>query len=285
MSMVLSRFSLFLILLATGGFIVYILRQRKSGFVWSYRILVAGFVVLTLHLFREYWILGTMPVLTLKSALCFFAWIIIGVYLVFQLRFRLMILGSFVSPLAAILMILSSAMPGGETAVRPIFKSLWLWIHVGTAFLGDGIFAVAFVAAIMYLIQESQIKRKRFGTLYSRLPSLQTLDSINHYSLLYGFPLLTVGMITGAIYAQHALGSYWRWDPKEVWSLITWLFYAALLHERIAVGWRGRRAAIMSILCFALLLFTFVGANVWLSDYHSFKSLEGSAGSWSKSSI
>ena len=93
---------------------------------------------------------------------------------------------------------------------------------------------------------------------------------------MLGFPFLTLGMITGAIYAQQALGNYWRWDPKEVWSLITWLAYAVLLHERIAVGWRGRKAAIMSIICFLILLFTFLGGSLWLSDYHSFSSLEGS---------
>jgi cytochrome c-type biogenesis protein CcsB len=146
------------------------------------------------------------------------------------------------------------------------------------SFLGDGMFAVTFIAGIMYLIQEYQIKNKKFGSLYARLPSLETLDSISRHSLMYGFPLLTIGMITGAIYAQHALGSYWRWDPKEVWSLITWLLYAALLHERLAVGWRGRRAAFMAIFAFLVLIFSFVGVSVWLSDYHSFRSLEGRIG-------
>jgi ABC-type transport system involved in cytochrome c biogenesis permease subunit len=99
------------------------------------------------------------------------------------------------------------------------------------------------------------------------------LDTISYYSLIYGFPFLTVGMITGSIYAQFALGTYWQWDPKEVWSLITWLFYAALLHERLAAGWRGRRAAIMSIICFGILLFTFVGVSMLYSGYHSFSHL------------
>ena len=139
-------------------------------------------------------------------------------------------------------------------------------------------FAVAFMSAIMYLIQERQIKNKRFGSLYSRLPSLETLDTINHYSLMYGFLFLTIGMVTGAIYAQTVLGSYWQWDPKEVWSLITWLVYAALLHARVTIGWRGRRAAIMSIIAFLILIFTFIGASLWLSDYHSFKSLGGATG-------
>jgi cytochrome c-type biogenesis protein CcsB len=189
-----------------------------------------------------------------------------------------MVLGSFVAPLAAFLMIISSTIPGMEVVVKPIYRSMWLTIHVGTVFMGNGMLAVTFIAAIMYLIQEHQIKRKRLGSFYSRLPSLETLDSINYYALMYGFPLLTVGMITGSIYAQYALGSYWRWDPKEVWSLITWLFYAILLHERVAVGWRGRKAAIMSIVCFLVLIFTFIGVSLWLSDYHSFRTIEGRTG-------
>jgi cytochrome c-type biogenesis protein CcsB len=278
MAFLLFKLALFLILLATGGFIVYIIKQQKTVFTWSYRILVAGFICHTLFLAHQYYALGTAPVLSLKSALSFFSWSIIGAYLIFQLRFKLMVLGSFIAPLAAFLMIISSSIPGMEVVVKPIYRSMWLTIHVGTIFMGNGMFAITFVAAIMYLIQEHQIKRKRLGSFYSRLPSLETLDSINYYALMYGFPLLTVGMITGSIYAQYALGSYWRWDPKEVWSLITWLFYAVLLHERVAVGWRGRRAAIMSIICFLVLIFTFIGVSLWLSDYHSFSTIEGRTG-------
>ena len=279
MDLLLFRLALFLILLAAGGFIVYIIKQQKTVYKWSYRILLAGFTLHTLFLAQQYYILGVAPVLTLKAALSFFSWTIISAYLIFHFKFRLMVLGSFIAPFAAFLMIISSTIPGAELTVRPIFKSIWLPVHVGTIFTGNGIFAITFMAAIMYLIQERQIKKKRFGSFYSRLPSLETLDSINYYSLMCGFPFLTVGMITGAIYAQYALGSYCRWDPKEVWSLITWLFYAALLHERLTVGWRGRRAAIMSIICFLMLIFTFIGTSLWLSDYHSFRSLEGLTGS------
>ena len=275
MENILSKIAVFLILLSAGGFVVYIIKQEKVVFKWSYRILLAGFIFQTLFLLFRFYTLGTAPVISLKSALSFFSWCIIGVYLLFQLRFGLMVLGSFAAPLAAVLMIISTAMPGMEVTVKPMLKSIWLSVHVVTIFLGDGIFAIAFLAAIMYLIQERQIKKKTRGTFYSRLPSLETLDSINHYSLIYGFPFLTFGMISGAIYAQSVLGSYWQWDPKEVWSLITWVFYAVLLHERLTVGWRGRRAAWMSIICFCILLFTFIGGSVWLSDYHSFKNLEG----------
>ncbi|MBW1868731.1 MAG: cytochrome c biogenesis protein CcsA [Deltaproteobacteria bacterium] len=225
-------------LLATGGFIVFIIRQEKWIFRCSYWILVTGFLFHTIFLGYRYYLLGVAPILDLKSALSFFAWSIICVYLIIQSRFKLMVLGSFVAPFAAFLMIISSAMPWTEVIVKPVFKSLWLTIHVGTVFIGDALLAIAFLAAIMYLIQEYQIKQKRLGAIYSRLPSLATLDRINYYSIIYGFPFLTVGMITGSVYAQYALGRYWQWDPKEAWSLISWLFYAALLHQRIAVGWQ-----------------------------------------------
>jgi cytochrome c-type biogenesis protein CcsB len=275
MELLLFRSALFFVLLSTAGFVIYVIKQKKPFYLWSYRGLLVGFVLLTLFIAYEYYALGAAPVLTLKAALSFFAWTILGAYVIFHMKFKLMVLGSFIAPLAACLMIVSSAMPGVEVHVKPMFKSLWLTVHVAASFLGNGMFAVTFIAAIMYLIQEGHIKSKKFGSLYSRLPALEVLDSISYHSLMYGFPFLTVGMITGAIYAQQALGSYWRWDPKEVWSLITWLFYAVLLHQRLTVGWRGRRAALMAILAFLVLCFTFIGASLWLSDYHSFKSLEG----------
>lgn len=260
-------------LLASGGFIAYIVRQRRWIFRISFWLLSAGFVLHTVFLVHRYALLETAPVLTLKAALSFFAWTITAAYLLLQAKFRLMVLGSFAAPFATFLMIVSSAMPWTEAPVKPVFKSLWLTIHVGTIFMGNGLFAIAFLVAIMYLIQERHIKQKRLRGLFTRLPSLATLDAVNHHALLYGFPLLTVGMITGSVYAQVALGSYWQWDPKEVWSLITWLFYAALVHERVAAGWRGRKAALLSIACFAILLFTFIGASLWLGGYHSFDNL------------
>ena len=270
--------ALFLILLSTGGFIVYLTKQQERIFLLSCITFFAGFIFHTLFLVSRYYDLGVAPVFSLKSSLSFFAWCITGVYMFFHMRFRLKILGSFVAPLAAVLMIVSSVIPGVEAGVNPILRSAWFLIHVVTIFIGNGIFAITFMSAVMYLIQEGQIKRKTLGPFYKRLPSLETLDSINHHSIIYGFPFLTIGMVTGAIYAQYALGSYWRWDPKEVWTLITWLGYAMLLHERLAVGWRGRRAALMSIICFSMLIFTFLAGSIWLSSYHTFRNLGAGAG-------
>lgn len=262
-------------LVATGGFIVFMVKQQKWVFRISYWILVIGFSFHTAYLGFQYYLMGVAPVLDLKSALSFFSWAIIGVYLLIQARFKLMVLGSFVAPLAAFFMTISTAMPAGETVVKPIFKSLWLTVHVATVFVGNALLAISFLAAVMYLIQEHQIKRKRLGSFYERLPSLATLDNINYYAILYGFPFLTAGMICGSIYAQFALGSYWQWDPKEVWSLISWLSYAVLIHERLAVGWQGRKAAIMSIICFSLLIFTFIGVSMLMGGYHRFDNMGG----------
>ena len=122
----------------------------------------------------------------------------------------------------------------------------------------------------MYLLQERELKKKRFGLFYTRLPSLEALDALNQHCLAIGFPLMTLGIITGSIWAKQAWGSYWQWDPKETWSLITWFLYAALLHQRFTVGWRGRRAAIMAIIGFAAVLFTFWGVNFLLTGVHSY---------------
>jgi cytochrome c-type biogenesis protein CcsB len=119
------------------------------------------------------------------------------------------------------------------------------------------------------------LKSKSFSALYFRLPSLEILDSINYKCLSFGFPLMTMGIISGAIWANSAWGGYWRWDPKETWALLTWFLYAALLHGRLTVGWRGRRAAVFAIIGFLFLLFGFLGINLLLSNEHSFRALSG----------
>ena len=275
MHIVFFRLTLILYLIATAGFLFFIIKKNKKVGFWSHRILLAGFALNSIYLALGYYQLGAVPALNFRGALSFFSWTIIGAYIIFQLRFRIMVLGSFVVPFSTFLMIISSTIPISSITVRPIFKGFWLPLHVATALLGDAIFAIAFIAGVMYLIQEHQIKTKRLGAFYSRLPSLNSLDSINYQAINYGFLLLTIGMITGSIVAQGSHGSYWLWDPKEIWSLITWLCYAALLHQRMAVGWRGRRSALMSIGCFFILIFTFIGVNFLMEGYHSFKSLEG----------
>jgi len=127
----------------------------------------------------------------------------------------------------------------------------------------------------MYLLQDRMLKSKRFSPLYYRLPSLDTLDNINYRALSFGFPLMTLGIISGAAWAESVWGTYWSWDPKETWALLTWFVYAALLHGRLSIGWRGRRAALFAIIGFACLVFTFLGVNLLLGGQHTFDALLG----------
>ena len=255
----------------TVGFLIYVIRTEKVIHSIAYGFLLAGFLSHTLGLAMLVSQLRQMPVTTLPQTFSLFAWAIVGSYLAFQLKFNIRILGTFVSPLAVVFMLLSSAIPGRVIPNSQLFKSFWLTLHVATMFIGMAIFALAFCAGIMYLLQERQIKSKSFGLLYRRLPSLEVLDSLNYVCLTFGFPLITIGFISGFVYAGAVWQSFWHWDPKEILSVVTWLIYAVLLHERLAVGWRGRRAAIMAIIGFSVILVTFVGTSFILEVHHSFK--------------
>lgn len=270
MNTLLFTLTMGLYIVGTAGYVVFIIVQKKNIHKIASKVLFCGFLLHTVNLVLRYIEAGYMPVTNLADSLSFFAWAIVGAYLFIQARYNIMVFGSFVSPVATLLMITSFILPKKVVQVSPVLKSLWITIHVGTSFIGNGAFVLAFCAGVMYLIQEHQIKNKKFGAFYRRLPSLNVLDELNYQCLLLGFPLLTVGILTGSIYAQYVWGSYWRWDPKETWSLITWLVYAAILHERLAVGWRGRRAAIMAIIGFMVLLFTFLGVNYILKGHHEF---------------
>jgi cytochrome c-type biogenesis protein CcsB len=255
----------------TVGYLIYVIRTEKVIHRIAYGFLLAGFLSHTLGLAMLVSQIRQMPVTTLPQTFSLFAWAIVGSYLAFQVKFNIRILGTFVSPLAVVFMLLSSAIPGRVIPNSQLFKSFWLTLHVATMFIGMAIFALAFCAGIMYLLQERQIKSKNFGILYRRLPSLEVLDSLNYVCLTFGFPLITIGLISGFVYAGAVWQSYWHWDPKEILSVVTWLIYAVLLHERLAVGWRGRRAAIMAIVGFSAILVTFVGTSMILEVHHSFK--------------
>ncbi len=215
---------------------------------------------------------GGTPVTSLHESLAFFAWCVVLLFLLLDLRFRLSVMGAFAAPLALLLMIGSALSPDVVVQLNPLLKS-WLFpVHITFAFLGNAAFALSFGAGVMYLLQNRMLKSKRFTGIYQLLPSLDTLDKVNYTCLSVGFPLMTLGIISGAFWAHTAWGSYWSWDPKETWALITWLLYAALLHGRLTSGWRGRKAALFSIIAFMFLLFTFLGVNLLFGGYHTFES-------------
>lgn len=239
------------------GYQAYILFQKRLIYKVSSIILFLGFLCQSGAILFQYFQTGHIPVQNLHETLSAFAWAVVAVFLVLQLRFHLMVLGALVAPLAALVAIIASMLPRPQMQLAPFVQGLWRTVHIGTLVLGNAALAIACLVGILYLIQENTIKDKKRGFFFRRLPSLKLLDSVSYASLIVGFPLLTFGIISGVIYAQMVRGQFWTWNPREIFAAITWLVYAALLHERLAVGWRGRRAAVMTIVGFIILLFTF----------------------------
>jgi cytochrome c-type biogenesis protein CcsB len=229
-----------------------------------------GFLIHTLNIIYRYGIAGHIPIINPHEATSFFAWCVVFIFFMLQVRYKVNLLTSFVMPIVFLLMLSSSMLPREIKPLSPVLQSYWLGIHTVLAFLGNAAFALAFGIGLMYLVQEHHVKSKRLGGLFGRLPSLQTLDEINYKLITIGFPLLTLAIITGALWAESAWGSYWNWDPREVWSLITWFIYAIILHARLVAGWRGRRAAFLSMIGFITILIAFFGIKLLKKGLHVF---------------
>jgi len=214
---------------------------------------------------------GYVPLSNMYESLIFFSWTIVLIYLILEFRYQQRLIGVFVIPISFLAIALTSIIPGVQPQIKPLVPALqsnWLTIHVTTCFFGYAAFSVSFGISILYLIQQKKMDRE--GGASKWLPSLSLLDEINYRSIVIGFPMLTLGIITGAAWANYAWGSYWSWDPKETWSLITWFVYAAFLHARLTRDWRGKKTAILSIIGFLFVLFTYFGVNYLISGLHSY---------------
>jgi len=180
-------------------------------------------------------------------------------------------LGAFVMPLAFLAMAYASFSPNISSRIQPLIpalKSNWLISHVITCFFGYAAFSLSFSLSIMYFIKRLDNEKKR--NIFLRLiPHARLLDEINYQMVVIGFLMLTLGIITGSVWAHSAWGTYWSWDPKETWSLITWFIYAFVLHSRMVRGWTGKRIAVMCIVGFSCVLFTYFGVN-YLAGLHSY---------------
>lgn len=253
---------------STAVYIAYLFVQKNYLHNTGCYLMMAGFVCHSISVGYSFVQTGRMPVQNLHETLQVAAWALVGVFIVFRYKFNVKILGIYTAPLAALIMIIAFQMPREPAYVKEIMKSFWLIGHVLTIFIGEASFALACGVGLLYLLQEHAIKKKRHGFFFKRLPSLELLDSTGYACIVVGFTMLTIGLITGIVYAGAVWGKFWSWDPKEVWSAITWLLYAALLHERLTVGWRGRRSAIMAVVGFAFVVFTFFGVNFFLKGHH-----------------
>ncbi len=214
--------------------------------------------------------IGRIPVTNLYESLVFFAWAVNLFYLFVEWRYKNRTFGAFVMPIAFATMLFAFTNESSIQPLVPALQSYWLHAHVITCFVGYAAFAVSAGTAVMFLMKAKQEEAKTTGGVVGVLPPTKVLDELVYKAIMWGFPFLTAGIITGAAWANYAWGTYWSWDPKETWSLIVWLVYAAFLHARITRGWHGRRAAILSIVGFLATVFCYLGVNLVLSGLHSY---------------
>lgn len=256
--------------------VYWIFRLEKLGIVATV-CTSAGFLLQTagigMRWYESYQLgYGHAPLSNLYESLVFFAWVTVFVYLIIETRTKRRIIGAFATPFACLAMAYASFSPDVQDAIQPLIPALqsnWLIAHVITCFLGYASFAVGCGLGFMYLAKGNRAGEK--GML-AQLPELKVLDDLMHQTIVFGFLWLTVGIITGAVWANQAWGTYWSWDPKETWSLITWFVYAIALHVRFVRGWSGRRIAYLCIIGFVSVIFTYFGVNFLLSGLHSYGS-------------
>lgn len=255
-------------LVATFVYTAYLFSRKDKYILVAQTALIAGFVTHTATIVSRWIESGRTPATSLHESLTLFSWITVGLFMLVLLRYKQKVLGAFVTPFALVLLITASLLPKEIIPLSPVLESYWLPVHVILAFLGNAFFTLAFFLGIMYIIQERYLKSRKLKGLYFVLPSLDTIDELNYKCLQYGFPLLTIAIITGAIWSEYSIGNYWDWKPRQIWSLITWFLYAALLHGRLTAGWRGKKAAIFSGVAFMILLSSFIIINLASGGAH-----------------
>ncbi len=252
---------------ATALALVHLIQRQDRIHRAASLLTQGGWVVHTLALVVRGVELGRPPLGTLVEAMSVVAWAAVLFTLWAERQYGVKVLGAFVLPLVSVLGVSAAWLPPGLTNLAPALRSAWIWGHVTLAMLGISAFVLNFAGGVMYLLQERQLKAKRPGALYYRLPSLETLDRITYRALTLGFPFLTLGLFLGALWARTAWGSLFTFDPLALLSVLAWLVYAATLGGRAIAGWRGRRAAFFAVVGFGALALT-LGAGLLLPGRH-----------------
>lgn len=252
---------------ATGLALAYLVQRDEFVHRLASLATLAGWAVHTIALVRLSIELGHPPLGSLAEAVSVVVWVVVGLTMWLERQAGVKVLSAFVLPVVLMLSASSAARPLGLAQMDRALFSVWTSVHIALALVGIAAFVLNFAGAIMYLIQERQLKTKRPGALYYRLPSLATLDRLTYRTLALGFPFLTTGIILGILWASRAWGSLFAFDPLAVLSFVAWSIYAATLAGRAAAGWHGRRAAYFSIIGFVALALT-LGAGLFLPGKH-----------------
>ncbi len=225
-------------------------------------LLAAGLSLHTVSLGARIAAAGRLPFANLYESMTSFAWGIALIILIINYIYNVKAASVLVVPIAFLAALYASTLNKAIEPLMPALQSNWLLAHVGVAIVAYGIFAFSFGTASLYLVKE------RFETKW--LPAKEKLDELTYKLIAFAFPFMILVIITGAVWAEQAWGTYWSWDPKETWSLITALIYLAYLHARLVLGWKGKAAAWLAVLGFLAVIFTYLGVNLLLSGLHSY---------------
>lgn len=247
-------------------FIFLVIKHVKAGKIAGY-VMIIGFVLHTAALVTRGIGAGRLPLTNQYEFATSFAWGISLCFLMFLWKYHFQALGAFVTPVIFLLIGYAAMQSREVRELMPALRSNWLGIHVSTAILSYGAFGVSFAVSLMFLMRQ---KMRDNVFWQEHIPEEQKLDMISYRAVSLGFLFLTFVIITGAIWAERAWGSYWSWDPKETWSLITWIIYALYLHLRISKGWKNKSAAMFAVIGFICVIFTYIGVNTLIPGIHSY---------------
>jgi cytochrome c-type biogenesis protein CcsB len=251
-----------------AGYLFFLIHQKDRIQKISFFLIAAGVGVHCAGMVVLGLAVNSLPVHNLVQSLSMAALALGAMFLWVRYKFNLKMLGLFTALILSITMLAVLLLPDTQTPPNEAFKGIWFYCHIILIFAGDATLGLACGAGILYLLQEQGIKDRNPGFFFKRLPSLDFLDNVSHACITTGFFLLTLGLVTGFVYAKVLWGRFWSWDFKELFSMGAWLVYAVLLHMRLYAGWRGRRSAIMTIVGFGIIVFTFLGVNLFLGGHH-----------------
>lgn len=257
------------------GSLFYFKTLEKKALKILQKILLVGLVFHFIYLSIIVKEVYLTSLFTFSDVLVIFSFLLVIVYFYFALgKEKAYTLATFFLPFPLFILSLNILLSEKNlfSPFSPYIKSLWFPLHIITSLLSHAFLIAGLVASIMYLLQEKEIKKKHFGYFFRKLPPLHSLERIAEKSLYKGFFLLTLGIISGVIWSELAFGDYWRWSAKEMISLALWLIYAGMIHQRILIGWRGKRLAYMFVIGGLLWFFTFFIINFKIKGFHTYGS-------------